>query len=240
MNKKISIFSLVSSHTLKIVLIICGILFLFQSAIFLSLVNASHSTIDSFSSFCDLFNNSLFKFSYILALLEIIHQCSLEYSVKNAKYMFFRFPKKTLFGVCFLNTLCSLLILWATQVIIILCAYLYYISIAPQDLLTSQMFFLSSFYSGFLHRILPSVDYRIWLISIAEIFLICSALSTITIKLLYTSVWKYLAIIIYVIVNFFYATTTSNILYFTVVYTFIALYLFIGGLSDEKIESKLQ
>ncbi len=83
----------------------------------------------------------------------------------NAKYTLLRLGIKTkeLFILLFANTLCCLMILWATQAIILMCGFAYYIWLSPEGMSNPQTLFLDAIRSDHMATVFPMTNVLLWI-----------------------------------------------------------------------------
>ncbi len=245
MKQKLSILSLVSSHTLKSVILICFLMASLQIGLLyylgekqVELVNYN-SNIQPFYAWGE---QSLMKSSYMLGLSAILAVCIIEYSIRHGKYTLLRLntEKSTFFLACFTNTLCSLLILWAVETVVLICGSYYYIFVTNPDFITNQSTFLSTFYNNFLQVTFPTVNFSVWVKNIFQILLLSATVGKVSTNLLQDKPWKLMiSILIFLVFNYFTSRETLSNHVFSVIYAVFLLLFMKGGLFCEKENTEL-
>lgn len=245
MKEKFSMLSLVSSHTLKLVMFTCLVMASLQ-IVLLYYLGIKQGELVNFSENIQPFytwgEHGLMKYSYLTALWVILVLCLLEHSVRNGKYTLLRLStkKSDFFFACFLNTLFSLLILWAVEAILLICGSYYYISVTPADYLTNQSIFLSTLHNNFLQVIFPTVNLSVWIKNTVQILLLSSTAARVSTHILQEKSWEFLiGLLVFVVLNYFSSRNVESNLVFSAVYGVALVFIVRGGLSDEGEKAKM-
>ncbi len=115
-------------------------------------------------------------YGYCFALAFLTMYCSMTISSTPSRYTYLRLglSTKEMFVLVFVNSFCSLLVIWAVQALLYLGMGLYYCSVIPEGTGNLQVIFLDSFRSASFHTVVPSYDLFQWLNSLSGIFLMAS------------------------------------------------------------------
>lgn len=115
-------------------------------------------------------------YSYCVALLSMAILAAMELCNTQSRYSLLRLGLETkeMFVLVFVNSFCSMLVVWAMQSLLYLASGLYYCSVAPVGTANLQILFLDSFRSSEVHAVLPSYDIGQWFTNISGIVLLAS------------------------------------------------------------------
>lgn len=245
-NVPFSTFQLLSSHTLKPVLSLCFLLLITQIAVFIPLAQVQKSASFSLENVVPNYiwgNHPFFDISSIITLVAVSALCLLESTVSKGKYTLLRLgiSYQTLFFSATFNTICTLILLWATQVIALLFGLFCYIHVTPTEFLAPQSVFLSTTHSNYLHEIFPTVNIDVWMKNITEIILLSLSMANVSLHQLEGKPWKIWVILpIFVVVNYFYSHVYTSIRIFTLIYGIFIIMLLLGVCRHEKRIQKFE
>lgn len=242
MKQIFSVFSLLTSHSLKPVLLTCFLLAMVQADILYKLgknqlqIIKIQGELQSFSQWMD---TVMIENYYTFAMGAVVAICMMEGTLRKAKYTLQRLgiSNQSYFLAFFFNTFCCLFIVWATEILILFGAIIYYYSVTPQETVTSQSIFLASFHSSFLQGILPTIHGDLWLRRMMELLLISTANATTVVHMIWGEAWKF-PVCILLFVLFSHSIQGVNLI-FSLCYGILTFILLKGGLSNGAEERKL-
>lgn len=226
------VWGLVANHTIGGVIGFSLVLIMLQCGLFCYLGLNQGEELTPFYQWID---HSLVKYSFIAAVIAVCNLSSMVCANKNAKYTMNRLgiPRKSLFAVWTVHSLCMILAIWGVQVAIFLVGSQYYQYVTPEDMVAIQTFYLSTFRSDFFHMVLPLEEGILWIRNILLWLCLASGTAYYVMKQ-FQGVQSivYGVTIFLAFTHFLFGSGTAN--YYLIPFMcFVLAFLVYGGITDE-------
>lgn len=164
MKRYLSVFEMITRSSIYKVLLILGVLVATETAFFYHAMNFSNEiTIEGYIE--ESFYSVIFQVAYLLITIVIVFSGMNVGSVQSYTLKRLSIKEKSIFLLQALYNLFAYMLLWGTQLIVLLINITIYLKNLPDGVvITNQTMFLAFYRSTFMHSILPLEDAPGWII----------------------------------------------------------------------------
>lgn len=167
-----SVFGLVSSHTIRPVLILGFLMVILQFGIFLNLGMNQGETVTALNVWTQ---NGILRLSFwVIFILTLMNGSAAGCGSGKPEYTLRRLgvSRSILFPIWMLNLFLLFVILWGLQLLSLFAGSYLYMAVTPEAFTSAQTIYLSSFRSEFFHMVMPMGDWAIWIRNIVGILIL--------------------------------------------------------------------